>query len=44
MVVLAEAAMVTAQEDGGRPIGFNVPGTGNRQFLLNTMHWLSRGL
>jgi hypothetical protein len=36
--------MVTAQEDGGRPIGLNVPGTGNRQFLLNTMRWLSGAL
>lgn len=41
VVVLAEAAMVTAQEDGGRPIGLNVPGTSNRRFLLNTIHWLT---
>jgi len=41
-VVLGEAAMVTAQRDGGKPIGMNVPNTDNRQFLLNTIHWLTR--
>ena len=42
VVVLGEAAMVTAQRDGGKPIGMNVPNTDNRQFLLNTIHWLTR--
>jgi hypothetical protein len=41
VVILGEAAMITAQMDGGRPIGMNVPGVDNRQFLLNTIHWLA---
>ncbi len=43
VVVLGEAAMLSAQVVGrlGAPIGMNVPGTDNRQFALNTMHWLS---
>jgi len=41
-VVLGEAAMATAQLNGGKPIGMNVPNTDNRQFLLNTIHWLTR--
>jgi hypothetical protein len=42
VVVLAEAAMITAQEDGGRRIGMNAPGNDNRQFLLNILNWLGR--
>ena len=42
IVVLAEAAMITAQEDGGRKIGMNSEGNDNRQFLLNVMRWLAR--
>ena len=42
VVVLAEAAMITAQEDGGRKLGMNSPGNDNRQFLLNVMRWLGR--
>ena len=42
VVILAEAAMVTAYRVDGKPIGMNVPGVDNRQFLLNAMHWLSR--
>lgn len=42
VVVLAEAAMLTAQEDGGRPLGMNAPGNDDRQFLLNVMRWLGR--
>ncbi len=42
VVVLAEAAMATAQEDGGRKLGMNAPGNDNRQFVLNTLHWLAR--
>ena len=44
VVVLGEAAMLTAQVNGRQRIrmGMNVPGTDNRQFALNTMHWLSR--
>ncbi len=42
VVVLADAAMITAQEDGGRKLGMNAPGNDNRQFLLNAMRWLGR--
>jgi S1-C subfamily serine protease len=44
VVVLGEAAMLSAQISGrqGAPMGMNVPGTDNRQFALNIMHWLSR--
>ena len=42
VVVLAEAAALTAQEDGGRALGMNAPGNDNRQFLLNVMRWLGR--
>jgi S1-C subfamily serine protease len=43
VVVLGEAAMLSAQVNGrrGAPMGMNVPGTDNRQFALNLMHWLS---
>jgi hypothetical protein len=49
VVVLGEAAMLTAQiavgaKGGGEPLrfGMNVPGSDNRQFALNVLHWLSR--
>ncbi len=42
VVALAESAMITAQEDGGRKLGMNAPGNDNRQFLLNVIHWLAR--
>ena len=42
VVVLAEAAMASAQRDGDRRIGMNAPGADNRQFVLNTLHWLTR--
>lgn len=41
VVVLGEAAMLTAQIDDGKKFGMNVPGNDNRQFALNIMHWLS---
>jgi hypothetical protein len=45
VAVFAEAAMFTAQVVGGRPevrIGFNAPqATGNKQFVLNVVHWLA---
>lgn len=43
VVVLGEAAMLTAQLDGKtkKPFGMNVPGIDNRQLALNIMHWLS---
>lgn len=44
VVVLGEAAMLTAQIDGRskKPFGMNVPGVDNKQFVLNLMHWLAR--
>ncbi len=42
VVVLGEAGMLSAQVNrGGGRMGMNVPGTDNRQFALNAMHWLS---
>ncbi len=43
VVVLGEAAMLSAQINGRMraPMGMNVPGTDNRQFGLNVMHWLA---
>lgn len=43
VAVFGEAAMFSAQVSGAtrRPMGMNDPGAGqNRQFLLNTLHWL----
>lgn len=50
VVVLGEAALFSAQllrfTEGGQQrdtkIGMNVPGTDDRQFALNVVHWLSR--
>jgi hypothetical protein len=42
VVVLADAAMLSAQRDGARRIGMNYPNCDNRQFALNVMHWLTR--
>lgn len=48
VVVLGEAAMLSAQvaRRGDpptiTPMGMNAPGHDNRQFVLNTLHWLSR--
>jgi hypothetical protein len=44
VVILGEAAMMTAQVYKGVTFGMNSPGNDNRQFALNTMHWLSRTL
>lgn len=45
VVVLGEAALLSAQIAGGRTrMGFNVPGTDDRQFALNVMRWLTRAL
>lgn len=41
VVILGEAACLTAQVDGTGKFGMNVPGNDNRQFALNIMHWLS---
>lgn len=48
VVVLGEAAMLSAQVTRRgdpptiTPMGMNEPGHDNRQFVLNTLHWLSR--
>lgn len=42
VVVTGEAAMLTAQRDGDRRIGMNLPGVDNKRWILNVLHWLSR--
>lgn len=42
VVVLGEAAMLTAQVADADRFGMQVPGNDDRQFALNVMHWLSR--
>jgi hypothetical protein len=46
VLVLGEAAMLSAQVAGpqGPKMGMNVPGTDDRLFALNVLHWLSRAL
>jgi len=44
VVVLGEAGMATAQVSRRVRFGMNTPGNDNRQFILNTMHWLSHKL
>jgi len=43
VVVQGEAAMLSAQIAGPEKfkMGMNVPGTDNKQYALNVMHWLS---
>jgi len=41
VVVLGEAAELSAQMIGLEKFGMNVPGLDNRQMALNIMHWLS---
>ncbi len=41
VVVLGEAAVLSAQTIGAERLGMNVPGSDDRQFALNIMHWLS---
>ena len=41
VVVLGEAAALTAQVEGGKPFGMNSDPE-NKQFALNVMHWLTR--
>jgi hypothetical protein len=41
LVVMGEAAELSAQLAGLEPMGMNVPGIDNRQMALNIMHWLS---
>jgi hypothetical protein len=42
VVVLGEAAMLTAQVYKGDHFGMNTPGCDNQQFALNIVHWLTR--
>jgi hypothetical protein len=42
VIILGEAAMITAQKFKGEKFGMNTPGNDNKQFALNIMHWLSR--
>jgi len=46
VVILGEAAMMSAQLSGAegsqRPMGMNAPGSDDKQFALNILHWLSR--
>jgi hypothetical protein len=42
VVVLGEAAMLTAQVSNGDHFGMSTPGCDNQQFALNLMHWLTR--
>lgn len=46
VVVVGEAAMLTAQVTGGGRLRFGMswPGTDDRQLALNIFHWLSRAL
>lgn len=41
VVVLGEAAMLSAQVEGNVRFGMNRPGYDNRQLALNIMHWLT---
>jgi hypothetical protein len=41
VVVLGEAAELSAQLIGDKEVGMNLPGLDNRQMALNIMHWLS---
>jgi S1-C subfamily serine protease len=43
VVVLGEAGLLSAQLFGPdrQPMGMNAPGSGNRQFALNIVHWLT---
>lgn len=42
VVVLGEAAMLTAQTFRGQPFGMDPAVNDNQQFALNTLHWLAR--
>lgn len=41
VVVLGEAAMLTAQVYDGQLFGMNAAGNDNKQFAINIMHWLA---
>ena len=42
VVILGEAAMLTAQVYDLKPFGMNSDDNDNKQFALNVLHWLSR--
>ena len=45
VVMLGEAAMMSAQVSGANgegAMGMNVPGSQDKQFALNVLHWLTR--
>ncbi|MGH8016554.1 MAG: DUF4350 domain-containing protein, partial [Candidatus Zixiibacteriota bacterium] len=44
VVILGEAAMLTAQVSEGKPFGMDFQGNDNKQFALNVLHWLSHRL
>ncbi|HSQ59439.1 MAG TPA: DUF4350 domain-containing protein, partial [Acidobacteriota bacterium] len=41
VVVLGEAAMLTAQVSRRKPFGMNLPDNDNARFALHVMRWLS---
>lgn len=41
VIILGEAAMITAQKYKGEKFGMNAKGNENRQFALNMMRWLA---
>jgi len=41
VVVLGEAAVLSAQLDGKRKVGMNLAGNDDRKLALNILHWLS---
>ena len=41
VVIMGEAAQLSAQVAGNEPMGMNVPGCDNRRMALNLMHWLT---
>jgi hypothetical protein len=44
VVVLGEAAILTAQVARHERFGMSSPGCDNRQFALNVVHWLTHEL
>jgi hypothetical protein len=41
LIILGEAAMITAQKYKAEKFGMNAPGNDNKQFTLNIMRWLA---
>ena len=42
VIILGEAAMITAQIYKNEKFGMNAPGNDNRQLALNMLHWLTK--